>query len=243
MLTIYDTKKLFESTECTTAVLPVGAVEQHGNHLPVGTDTILANEIAKRLAEGLQAWLLPVISITSSIEHRRGKGTIYIKEDTLSSIIRDIAESLHFSGYKKLVVFNGHGGNWILKPAIRRINRELQEFQVILLHTSIAIQKHRGIFTHIEHDLHAGEFETSLMLFLFPEYVKQITKQHDPEFFSQSFIDYFDVTDLTQHGYWGFPEEATSEKGRQAMDLIVQHGLQYIRDVDMATAKLKTKMN
>jgi len=134
MLTMYNSKRDFEASDCTTAVLPVGAIEQHGSHLPVGTDTIFAGEYAARLAEKLDAYLLPVLPITSSIEHRKGKGTVYINGETLSLLLRDIAESLQISGFRKLIIVNFHGGNWTIKPTVRRLNRELAELQTILVY-------------------------------------------------------------------------------------------------------------
>jgi len=224
------------------AVLPVGAIEQHGSHLPVGTDTIFAYDLASRLAEKLDAYLLPVIPITSSIEHRKGKGTVYIKGETLALILRDIAESLDFSGFQKLIIVNFHGGNWIIKPTIRRINREMENMQVILLDGNMDMNKYQEIFKHVKNDLHAGEFETSLMLHLHPEYVSEIKKQNDPVFVPQAFMDYFDVTEITEDGYWGFPEEATSEKGKKVMDLMVEGCLEYLNEIEKVTMKVKNKL-
>jgi creatinine amidohydrolase len=223
------------------AVLPVGAIEQHGSHLPVGTDTIFAVDMASKIAEKIDGYLLPVIPISSSIEHRKGKGTVYIKSETLALIVRDIAESLHFSGFQKLIIVNCHGGNWIIKPTIRRINRELANMQVILIDSNIASHTFQEIFKNVNHDLHAGEVETSLMLDLHPEYVTEIKRQNDPVFVPQSYMDYFDVTEVTEDGYWGFPEEGTAEKGRKAMDLMVECALDYINDVEKVTMKLKSK--
>src|SRR5690242_12092910 len=127
MLNMYNTRRDFLTTDCTTAVLPVGAIEQHGSHLPVGTDTIIAGEIALRIAERLDAYLLPSISIASSIEHREAKGTVYLKADTLALVIRDITESLQYSGFKRLIIYNGHGGNWILKPTVRQLDRDFKD--------------------------------------------------------------------------------------------------------------------
>src|SRR5688500_11865137 len=133
MLTIDDTRNAFGETRCTVAVLPIGAIEQHGAHLPVGTDLMLAEAIAKPLAEKLDAYLLPAIAISSSIEHRKAKGTVYLRAETLARLVRDVAESLRASGFERLVLVNFHGGNWILKPTIRQLNRDLAKFRVVLL--------------------------------------------------------------------------------------------------------------
>ncbi|MBO9610339.1 MAG: creatininase family protein [Paenibacillaceae bacterium] len=244
MLTIHHTKRDFEETDCTVAVLPVGAVEQHGSHLPVGTDTLFAEAFAKGVAVALDAYLLPAIAIASSIEHRKGKGTVYIQSDTLALIVRDIAASLQYAGYRKLIVVNFHGGNWVLKPTIRNLNRELANLDVILLQYDAAAHRHGEIFKHTQGDLHAGEFETSLMLHLYPELVKTIKRPEQArEFVPQAFMDYFDVTELTEDGYWGFPEEGTADKGKRLMELLVQCGLEYLERVERTREEIAQRKN
>ncbi|MDF2670931.1 MAG: Creatininase, partial [Paenibacillus sp.] len=141
MLSMNNTWRDFEQAQPQIAVLPVGAVEQHGSHLPVGTDNIIAAEYAERLARHLDAYLLPTLAITSSIEHRKALGTVYLRATTLELIVRDISDSLYGSGFKQLLIVNAHGGNYILKPAIRQLNRDYEERQaemeVVLLNGTI----------------------------------------------------------------------------------------------------------
>lgn len=246
MLSMYNTRRDLEQSDCTTAVLPIGALEQHGSHLPLGTDTIFAQELAKRIAEQLDAYLLPVIPITSSIEHREVKGTVYLQSTTLALIVRDIAESLRYSGFRKLLVVNFHGGNWSLKPAIRQLNKEYAAQQagmeVILLFTpGIPDPRTATIVEHTQHDIHAGEFETSLMLALSPELVKEIRPQSEPTTVPQDYMDYFDTSEITEDGYWGFPEAGTAEKGRQLMDLQVDIALNYLAKLEAFKTKVEAK--
>src|SRR5438309_1400121 len=116
MLTISNTRPDFSSTKTTIAIWPIGAVEQHGAHLPVSTDVLLAEALAERIARPLGAYLLPVLPITCSIEHRLSRGTVYVRAETLAAVVRDVAASLQESGFRRLVLVNAHGGNWILKP-------------------------------------------------------------------------------------------------------------------------------
>jgi creatinine amidohydrolase len=229
---MYQTLKDFKEHPKELAILPVGALEQHGSHLPVGTDNIIASAFAKRIAEALDAYLLPCMGITSSIEHREAEGTVYLKADTLAAIIRDVAESLHYSGYKRLILINGHGGNWILKPTIRQINRDIAPFEVVLIHTGAALHRQHEVMDHVKNDIHAGEKETSIILYLCEEYVKKIKEPVKREFFPQDFMDYFDNMELTEDGYWGFPENATKEKGKKMMDLLVECALDYLQKLD-----------
>lgn len=239
MLTFHHTRFDLAAADCTTAVLPVGAIEQHGRHLPVGTDTLLATAFAERLANRLNAYLLPPLAITSSIEHRRAKGTVYLKADTLALVVRDIAESLRHSGFTRLVLANFHGGNWVLKPAIRQLNRDLAGFRTVLVHPELAPADYAAIFVHKSGDVHGGEFETSLMLHLYPDLVRPLPASGAAAatFPPQAFLDYFDMTELTPEGHWGWPEAATAEKGRRAMDALVETALRFIGQIESYPAQ------
>lgn len=239
MLTLYNSAKEIIMSEVETAVLPVGAIEQHASHLPIGTDTLVAQEISRRVAEKLDAYLLPVMAIASSIEHRKTKGTVYLKAQTIIDTISDIAHSLSDTGFKRLVVISGHGGNWILKPAVRQVNNELQNMKVLLVDAStIAANRYSSILKNKQNDIHAGEKETSIMLHLYKDYVSEIEPQEDPEFYPQSFMDYYDTSELTQKGYWGFPEDATAEKG----EIVIKHTVDAIMEHIEAAEKAEKKI-
>jgi len=96
------------------AVLPVGSFEQHGPHLPLATDTIVASAIARAVADAHDLLLLPPVAIGCSQEHAGWPGSVSIRAVTLAAIITDIAGSLRHAGVDQLVVVNGHGGNYVL---------------------------------------------------------------------------------------------------------------------------------
>lgn len=245
MLTMYNTKRDFECSSSDTAILPVGAVEQHGSHLPVGTDAVIAEAFSRRLAEHLDAYLLPTLAITSSIEHRESKGTVYVKADTLALIIRDICESLQYSGFRKMIVVNGHGGNWILKPTIRQLNRDFadrkQDAEVVLIHSSIVLGRQGEVTQHVRNDIHAGEKETSIMLHLCEDYVREPVPQTAAPEVPQDYMDYFDVADLMEDGYWGYPEAATKDKGEKLLELMVECALEYLAQLEATRSAIKAK--
>ncbi len=238
MLTMFNSKKDFAERHTSIAILPVGATEQHGNHLPVGTDTIVVEQIARLLAEKLDAYLLPALPITSSIEHRKAKGTVYLRADTLAAVVRDIAGSINYSGFAKLVVVNGHGGNWILKPTIRDLNRTLSGTQVVLLDTPTLFSRVHEVVEHTDNDIHAGEAETSLMLHLHSDLVGEVSANDRKSFVPQAYLDYFDISEITDEGYWGYPESATSEKGERIMSLMIESALAYLHDLDATTRRV-----
>jgi creatinine amidohydrolase len=242
MLTMYNSMRDFRLSDCTVAVLPVGALEQHGSHLPVGTDNIIAEALASRIADRLNAYMLPGIGITSSIEHRQGRGTVYLKAETLAAVIRDIAESLQYAGFKRLIIINGHGGNWIIKPTVRQLSNDFKDkrtdMEVILIHTSIALKRQHEVMEHVQHDLHAGEKETSLILHLCKEHVQEIVPQQVPTTVPQDFMDYFDVTEITEDGYWGFPEGASAEKGTKMMELMEECAIAYLDQIEAVKKRI-----
>lgn len=239
MLTIHDTRNDFAAKPCTTAVLPVGAIEQHGRHLPVGTDLMLAEALARPIAEKLDAYLLPPITIASSIEHRKAKGTVYLRADTLALVVRDIADALRGSGFARLVVVNFHGGNWILKPAVRQVNRDFAPFRAILLQPDLSPADARAILDHPVGDVHGGEYETSLMLHLYPREVRALPAEGGRSFPPQPLMDYFDSTELAPEGFWGWPEAATAEKGRRAFEALLAAAFRFIDEIEAMDRRLQ----
>lgn len=225
-----------QGSACDVAVLPVGALEQHGPHLPVGTDTIVAAEFGRRLAERLGAYLLPPIAIANSIEHRESRASVYLRPETLAAVVRDVADSVRASRFRRLVVLSWHGGNWILKPTVRSLNRDPARaenpFRVILVDANVAAKELATIMEHPKDDIHAGEMETSMMLFVAPESVGQIPHNRQEVYPPQGFLDYADIRALTENGSWGRPQLASAEKGRRAMDAYVEAALAYIAAVE-----------
>lgn len=157
---------------------------------------------------------------------------MYLRAETLALVVRDIGESLRHSGFTRLVLANWHGGNWILKPTIRQLNRDLAPFRVVLVNPELPAEKMAKIFERPREDVHAGEFETSLMLHLHPALVRPLPPKNDHAFPPQSFLDYFDAAEITPAGHWGSPEFGTAEKGRQVLAEIVDAAVHYIEQVE-----------
>src|SRR3954469_21641591 len=105
--------------DADVAVLPVGSFEQHGDHLPLSTDTLIACIVARQVAEAYDLMLLPPVTIACSHEHAGWRGTVSISAATLHAMISDIAESLRASGVERLLLVNGHGGNYVLSNIVQ----------------------------------------------------------------------------------------------------------------------------
>jgi mycofactocin system creatininase family protein len=163
----------------TTVILPLGATEQHGPHLPVGTDTYLAAAQAERLAATLaDALIAPALPVGCSDEHSGFAGLLSLDHDTLARVVIDCAKRIAAWGIRRLVIVSAHGGNGqALQQAAARLADEVPRLQVCVCGSSttvcdalLAIAEADGISPEAV-GLHAGEGETSQMLCLHPDLV------------------------------------------------------------------------
>jgi creatinine amidohydrolase len=163
--------------ERTIAVLPIAAVEQHGPHLPVSTDTEIANgmvrETVQRLPRDLAALFLPTQQIGKSNEHIRSPGTLTLTAETAIRAWTEIGESVHRAGIRKFVMVNSHGGN---VDCIGIVARELR-VRFGMLAVACAWSRFgspAGTYADLENavGIHAGDMETSMMLHFRPELVR-----------------------------------------------------------------------
>lgn len=170
-------------------VLPVGAIEHHGPHLPLRTDALIAESVAGAAvdgatATGLDAWLLPTLSVTKSDEHAWAPGTLWLSADTLMDVLRDLGRSIAATPAKKLVFLNGHGGNIAL---LQVANRELRRRFGLQPFTMPSGIQRAGRGTDGESDelgfgIHAGFAETSIVMHLAPDLVHpQAFQRNVPE--------------------------------------------------------------
>lgn len=104
------------------AVLPIGSFEQHGDGLPLATDTIMATAITGSIANAYNVLALPPITISCSHEHAAWPGTVSLHHQTLSAIVSDVAASLAAQGITRLALVNGHGGNYVLSNMVQAAN-------------------------------------------------------------------------------------------------------------------------
>jgi creatinine amidohydrolase len=166
-----------EFSRARIAVLPVAAVEQHGPHLPVGTDTYIAEAYLARvralLLGGSPVAFLPVQQVGASDEHRAFRGTLTLSPETALRAFIEIGESVHCAGIDKLVMVNSHGGNIAL---IELAARQLRvRHGVLVVHASWGRFGYPdGLFSEVEltHGIHGGDIETSIMLAAYPGLVR-----------------------------------------------------------------------
>jgi creatinine amidohydrolase len=216
--------------ESTVVVQPIGAVEQHGPHLPVMTDAFIAERIAGRAAElapAGQVVVLPPLSYGKSNEHAGWPGTVTLSAGTLLAVCEDVGRSLAASGFTRLAFVNGHGGNpSSLDVAARDIRTEtgLLVFPV----TTGRLGVPEGLdLPDAEFSIHGGHVETSVMLHLAPEAVHLDRAvrggAHLPELFPGGgelslegpLPTAWISDDLTTNGVIGDARAATAEIGKE----------------------------
>jgi creatinine amidohydrolase len=162
------------------AVLPVGSFEQHGDFLPLITDTIVACVIARRLSADYGLLLLPPVTLSCSHEHSGFAGTVSISAETLIAVVDDVAESLRRSGIERLAIVNGHGGNYVLSNIVQQANVASPRMTLFPGRTEWeAARTAAGLQASTSEDMHAGELEVSLLLHTYPELVSDDPRQSD----------------------------------------------------------------
>lgn len=214
-------------------VLPIGAIEQHGPHLPFNTDLVVperaAEALIERVGDAHDLWLLPPLAVTKSNEHAWAPGTIWLSPRTLLSVIEDIGRSLATLPARKLVLLNGHGGNSALLNVACRELRLAHGWQTFLAHPMVPPDQ-GGPSSETEGGMgiHGGHLETSLMLHLAPELVRMdlaVARIPDMAFRQVRFGGQVTFgwlsSDFGPDGHIGDPTGATPEIGAEAFDQII----------------------
>ncbi|WP_319521722.1 creatininase family protein [uncultured Desulfosarcina sp.] len=231
-----------------TALLPVGAVEQHGPHLPLDTDAFDAEYLAKKVAEGCsepKPLVLPLIAYGVSYHHEAFKGTISINNATLANLVYDVGISLAKNGIQKLVIINGHGGNSpSLNFAAQRINQDARIFVCVDTGETSDVDVDGLIET--PNDVHAGEIETSTSLAIRPELVRMDRLQMEVPEFTSRYLDftskrgvawYAHTHKISASGVMGDPTRATVEKGEKMWELMISNLVAFVDQIKSMTLK------
>ena len=223
-----------------TVVVPFGSTEQHGRHLPLGTDAVLGDEIGWRLAERLSAFLAPTVRFGCSEHHLAFSGTISLGEETFQRIVSDVVASLSGHGFRRIVLLPTHGGNFNpLAEAAAKIE-SVKETQILaftdlqaLVSAAFESSKAFGVDA-AQSGAHSGEWETSMMLALRPEQVKMDCAAAGfvgplSEIMSRVFTG---IQNLDENGVLGDPRPASCEAGKKYLEEIIEFLYRWCKDQD-----------
>ena len=235
--------------ERTVVVLPVAAIEQHGPHLPLSVDAAINEGILaetwKILPEDLSVLALPPQPVGWSDEHGAFPGTLSLDVETLIRVWTDIAASVADAGFRKFVLFNSHGGqSEITRVVARKLRLEHGMLAVTVNWYSLVDLK--GLFDAVErrHGIHAGAVETSVMLHLRPDLVRQESvgeftsasieiEQNFQHLRSTGKVSFGWATqDLHASGAVGHAALADAEKGRKIVEQAAKGFVEVLQDVD-----------
>ena len=223
------------------AILVFGACENHGDHMPFGSDFIFPMELAKRIAakskKKKNTIILPAIPYGVSLHHNEFQMTMSLEPHTLQMVIEDLFSSIIKNGIRRILVINGHDGNIApIESAARTTKNRHAEVVIACLEAwwDLVGEITRGLFEVWRGLGHGGEAETSAMLAIRPDLVnmKQAPNELIPELPSDKIRIYWRFNELTRTGATGAPKKATIQKGEQALKALEDTLLSFINDMD-----------
>ena len=224
---------------CTTVILPLGATEQHGPHLPLGTDTVRAAFLATQLGARRSDFLVaPAIPIGCSDEHTGFSGLLSLDPETLAGLIVDCARRMTAWGVRRLVLLSAHGGNArALELARARLKEQAGDLEVAVLTSSKRLDRTLADIAAAdgikpdEAGLHAGESETSEMLHLRPELVhmdRAVAGYTGSMADVRPLLRQVGLRQVTATGTLGDPRAACPERGRNYLRVQIDDLLQML---------------
>jgi creatinine amidohydrolase len=215
--------------ESTLLILPTAAIEQHGHHMPLATDTLINNLLLGKALELVPAELpiyaLPPICYGKSNEHIGFPGTLSVSASTFMAVIRDLGASVAAGGFKKLALYNSHGGNTSLVDVMARDLRAEFGLRTFSLFGSPGASFDTVSAQERTYGFHAGEIETAYLLYGTPElihtdeytsnYIARVDRPEllKPEASSANFA--WLTRDIAPSGVMGDPSLATAENGER----------------------------
>lgn len=213
-----------------TVVIAFGATEQHGPHMAMATDALIGDRLARLVADELDAFVAPTVRVGCSSHHLAFAGTLSVADETFHAIVADLVSSLARGGFRRVVLLASHGGNFgPLQAAIDKLGPEpgiqvdgLTDLTALAALAAFGAEE-LGVPTG-EGGLHAGEWETSMMMAIHPELVH--LDRAEPGFTGDpvdalSGLFQGSIDAIAPNGVIGDPASSSAEKGRAYWDKVV----------------------
>jgi len=207
-----------------TVVVAFGATEQHGLHMPLGTDALIGDHLARRLADRLDAFVAPTVRVGCSEHHVGFAGTMSLAQETYHAIVADLVASLLRGGFTRVVLLPTHGGNFApLAAAVGQLDEAARAHVVALTDLGVLFEiAQMGERDHgvplAEGGLHAGEWETSMLLAIHPELVRMDRAQAGYTGDLETAVGSMfagGVASISENGTIGDPARASVEHGQR----------------------------
>lgn len=231
----------------TLVIQPIGAVEQHGPHLPLVVDSAIATAVVGRalhqLESAVPAYALPPLCYGKSNEHIHFSGTVTLSAQTLMAVLMEMAESIYRAGFRKLVLVNGHGGQpQVLEIVARDLRQQYPDLMVFPLFVWRVPHDIAELVGQAEYDagIHAGDVETSVMLALLPDQVhmEKAVREFPVPFPSGSLLSLegalptaWMMDDLSRSGVVGDATVASAAKGEAILASVSTGWAQVFREI------------
>ena len=236
-----------KNKENTVIIQPIGAIEQHGHHLPIVVDSAISQGVLgkalKQLDSDISAFALPTLYYGKSNEHDGFPGTISLSSTTLLSLLTEVTTSIYQAGFRKLILMNSHGGQpQILEIVARDLHQKYPDLSIFPIFTWKVPNITDELLTEKELELgiHAGDAETSLMLALLPDQVNMelAVREYPRDLAGDSLLSMegklpfaWMTKDLSKTGVMGDATVASKEKGELILNSLAQGWVQLIKDV------------
>jgi len=208
-----------------TAMLPVGALEQHGPHLGCGMDADIAKHLCYAVAEETGVALLPTLPYGCSVGHsQRWPGTIALQPKTMIDVVKQIGDWVYYSGFKRFFIINTHVTNFApLRCALEMLRAEHDGFMVAVINSAGISPRVKQQHFHDADDWHANDSETSLMQALSPGMVREVRiVDADDEDRTEDCVFSHPVNRTSSNGVTGKPSLASRAKGEELFAWMVE---------------------
>ena len=228
------------------AILPLGSLEKHGEHLPTGTDTLAVHKKAVEAAKLEPAVVLPPLFYTYVIEAKNTIGAISLETELLLQVVENICDEVARNGFKKIILYSGHGGNRFWLPLLmQHFGDKGKDYAAYMLRLG-ADERIKALRESKVPEAHAGELETSVALFLYPEScdMEALPKEPGEPKKVPKLAAYTPVAWYSKYPdhYAGDARPATAEKGKKAFGYQVERLAQAIKEIkkdSLTLAKMK----